>query len=87
MNSVKMLTLNTMRIYIINKTILDPSENEYDSAIKFKPVGFVLSRKKAIRICSNSRQLTKNDCWALSNMVYINEYNYEVISYFNETQR
>ena len=61
-------------VFLIQKTVLDPWENEASAAVIFTAVGFVETEEEAEAIWSNSRMFTAKDCWAL--LAPMKEYTY-----------
>jgi len=68
-------------IYLIERTVIDPSENKSCNAVFTVPFAYVFTRKKAERICNKSKWFTGKDCWALSHRK-TREYNWKLIDYY-----
>ncbi|MBT4538681.1 hypothetical protein HOI26_02120 [Candidatus Woesearchaeota archaeon] len=52
-------------VYLIEKIRIDPFENEISEAVGYEPFGFTQEEEVAKRICNDSRQYTRKDCWAI----------------------
>lgn len=53
-------------IYLIEEIWTDRSENSVSSAVGYKTIGYIKSKKDATFFVENGRTFTKSDCWAIS---------------------
>ncbi len=69
-------------IYLIERTVLDSSENSHESAIRKVPYAYVFTMRKAEKIRKQSKILTHNDCWAIPKSGRLYEYTWTYLEHY-----
>lgn len=63
-------------VYLIEKIWIDPMENEINSAVGYKPDGYMLKEEEAEFFCRLGKTYTSKDCWAISDPLPEYRYSY-----------
>lgn len=52
-------------IFLIEQIWIDSMENEVNSAVGYKPVGWVATEQEAKELVAKGKKYTRDNCWAI----------------------